>query len=104
MAEWSEIKKILDDPNVSMETKTKLMEEYDRNTFNFNDEEEEYAKKYVENYSDGGNDGYDPLDINDTDDIVAEAKQESAAKGKEHQRETDRKNQAKKNLDGIGTP
>lgn len=103
MADWAKIKKVLDDPNVSMDTKTKLMEEYDRNTFNFNDEEEEYAKKYIENYSDGGG-GWDPFDSNDTDEIVSEAKQESAAKNQEHQRQTAERDQAKKNLDGIAAP
>ncbi len=103
MAEWAEIKAILDDPNVSMDTKTRLMEEYDRNTFNFNAEEEEYAKKYVENYSDdGGN--WRLAEIDDTDDIVKEAKAESQAKKQESQVDIDRRDQAKKNVDAMPAP
>ena len=103
MAEWAEIKAVLDDPNVSMDTKTRLMEEYDRNTFNFNAEEEEYAKKYVENYSDdGGN--WRLAEADDTDDIVKEAKAESQAKKQESQVDIDRRDQAKKNVDAMPAP
>ena len=52
--------------------------------------------------TDGGD--YRVFENDDTDEIVARAKQESQAKGKEQQAQTDRKNTAKKNLDGIGTP
>ncbi|MDT7805135.1 MAG: hypothetical protein QOI78_8568 [Actinomycetota bacterium] len=107
MAEWADIKKVLDDPNVSMEKKSALMEAYDKDTWNFNDEEEKYAKEYIDGYSDRnwattplyptGSDG-------EVDDRLKEAQQESQAKGKEQQAQTDRKNQAKKNLDGIAKP
>ncbi|WP_290058914.1 hypothetical protein [Amycolatopsis solani] len=106
MAEWAEIKKVLDDPNVSMEAKSKLMEEYGEDTFNFNDEEEEYAKKYIENYSDtwAFNDDWLPGSSDDVDEALKEAQQEAASKNQEHQRQTDARDQAKKNLDGITTP
>ncbi|MEV5714234.1 hypothetical protein AB0L41_10065 [Amycolatopsis mediterranei] len=105
MAEWAEIKKVLDDPNVSMAAKSKLMDEYGEDTFNFNAEEEEYAKKYIEDYS-----GWDPTNdwlpgsSADVDEALKEAQQESAAKNQEHQRQTAERDQAKKNLDGIATP
>ncbi|MEV7091645.1 WXG100 family type VII secretion target [Amycolatopsis sp. NPDC051045] len=105
MAEWADIKKVLDDPNVSMDAKTKLMEEYSEDTFNFSDEEEEYAKRYIEGYSDDffGNDWL-PGSSSDVDEALKEAQQEASAKNQEHQRATDQRDQAKKNLDGIGTP
>ncbi len=105
MAEWAEIKKVLDDPNVSMAAKSKLMDEYGENTFNFNAEEEEYAKKYIEDYA-GWNPTNDwlPGSASDVDEALKEAQQESKSKQQEHQRDTDLRDRAKKNLDGIATP
>ncbi|MDQ7805122.1 hypothetical protein Q5425_15355 [Amycolatopsis sp. A133] len=106
MAEWAEIKKVLDDPNVSMEAKSKLMEEYSEDTVNFNEEEEAYAAKYIENYTDSVsfNDDWLPGSSSDVDEALKEAQQEAAAKKQEHERDTAARDQAKKNLDGIGTP
>ncbi|MDX3191335.1 hypothetical protein PV458_23250 [Streptomyces sp. MN03-5084-2B] len=106
MAEWAEIKKVLDDPNVSMAAKSKLMEEYSEDSVYFNDEEEEYAKKYIDSYSDTWqfSDDFLPGSSDDVDEALKEAQQEAAAKGQEHERQTAERDQAKKNLDGIGAP
>src|SRR3712207_1419959 len=105
MAEWADIKKVLDDPNVSMEAKTKLMEEYSEDSVYFTDEEEAYANKYIENYSDNSlSNDWLPGSSEDVDEALKEAQQEAAAKKQEHDRDTAQRDQAKKNLDGIAAP
>jgi len=104
MAEWADIKKVLDDPNVSMEKKQKLMESYDNDKWNFNAEQEEYAKKYIENYSDGDGVIIPIGSDSDVDEALKEAQAEAKAKGQETQAETDRRDQAKKNVDSMPAP
>lgn len=60
MPSWDEIKAVLDSPYVSADKKNRMMEAYDRDTFNFNDEQEEYAKKYLEGYAEGDSPGWKP--------------------------------------------
>lgn len=52
MPSWEEIKEVLDSPYVSQEKKQALMEGYDKDTWNFNEEEERYASRYIDGYDD----------------------------------------------------
>lgn len=52
MPSWAEIKAVLDSPYVSADKKNRIMQAYDKDSFNFNDEAEDYAKKYLQGYAD----------------------------------------------------
>jgi hypothetical protein len=108
MPSWEEIKAVLDSPYVSQEKKQRLMEAYDEETFNFNDEEEAYASKYIEGYDDGSNTGYQALQDPFTDNGVEDAYNEAVAERDAGESQADTEKQAvtdaQGKLDGTQPP
>ncbi|MFD2422311.1 hypothetical protein [Amycolatopsis pigmentata] len=105
MPSWEEIKAVLDSPYVPADKKNRMMDAYDRDTFNFNDEQEEYAKKYLEGYAEGDNSGWKPgFGDHGLQSAYDDAKADMDAGRAEEKQGTDAKDKASAALAALSPP
>jgi hypothetical protein len=105
MPSWEEIKTVLDSPYVPADKKNRLMQAYDNDTFNFNDEQEAYAKKYLEGYAENTLDlSWHPGGDNGLPGAYNDAKADLDAGQAEAEQATDARDRAKSTLDAMPAP